>query len=103
MTAITEELALEVGVKHACEVLTVPRSRIYRARQSKDEPKARPTPTRALSKSERVEVRDVLNSPRFVDLAPRQVYASLLDEGQYLCHWRTTHRYRSPRRGSDSS
>ena len=92
MTAIAEELALEVGVKQACEVLEVPRSRIYRARQPKGESKGHPTPARAMSKSERVEVRDVLNSPRFVDLAPRQVYASLLDEGQYLCHWRTMYR-----------
>ncbi|MCB9104419.1 MAG: hypothetical protein H6633_09270 [Anaerolineales bacterium] len=23
---------------------------------------------------------------------PRQVYATLLDEGRYLCHWRTMYR-----------
>jgi putative transposase len=34
----------------------------------------------------------VLNSERFQDLAPREVYATLLDEGQYLCHWRTMYR-----------
>jgi putative transposase len=27
-----------------------------------------------------------------MDLPPRQVYAALLDEGQYLCHWRTMYR-----------
>ena len=27
-----------------------------------------------------------------MDLAPRAVYASLLDEGRYLCHWRTMYR-----------
>jgi putative transposase len=37
-------------------------------------------------------VRDLLNSQRFQDQAPRQVYAKLLDEGQYLCHWRTMYR-----------
>jgi putative transposase len=37
-------------------------------------------------------VRQTLNSERFQDLAPREVYASLLDEGQYLCHWRTMYR-----------
>ena len=32
----------------------------------------------------------MLNSERFCDTAPRQVYATLLDEdGIYLCHWRT--------------
>jgi len=34
----------------------------------------------------------VLNSPRFQDLAPRQVWAQLLDEGQYRCSWRTMYR-----------
>lgn len=31
----------------------------------------------------------MLNSPRFQDQAPREVYATLLDEGQYLCSWWT--------------
>ena len=30
-------------------------------------------------------MREVLNSERFVDLAPRQVYGTLLDEGEYYC------------------
>jgi putative transposase len=34
----------------------------------------------------------VLNSPRFVDLAPLQVYAQLLDEGTYLCSVSTMYR-----------
>jgi putative transposase len=34
----------------------------------------------------------VLHEPRFVDLAPAQVYASLLDEGRYLCSLRTVYR-----------
>lgn len=92
MTAIVEALANEVGVKRACAVLEVPRSRIYRSRQAQVEAKARPTPARALSQTERRQVRDALNSDRFADLAPRQVYARLLDEGTYLCHWRTMYR-----------
>ena len=39
-----------------------------------------------------MQVRETLNSERFMDKAPRQVYAALLDEGQYLCHWRTMYR-----------
>jgi putative transposase len=39
-----------------------------------------------------VQVRETLNSERFMDKAPRQVYAALLDEGRYLCHWRTMYR-----------
>ncbi len=37
-------------------------------------------------------MRDTLNSPRFQDQAPRQVYATLLDEGTYLCSWSTMYR-----------
>ncbi len=31
----------------------------------------------------------MLNSERFLDLPPRQIWATLLDEGTYICHWRT--------------
>jgi putative transposase len=51
-----------------------------------------PTPARALSREEKAEVRHVLNSERFQDAAPRQVYATLLDDQVYLCHWRTMYR-----------
>src|SRR5215207_1883417 len=33
-----------------------------------------------------------LNSERFADRAPRAIYATLLDEGIRLCHWRTMYR-----------
>lgn len=47
---------------------------------------------RALSADERAAVLAVLNSERFVDCAPRTIYATLLDEQQYLCSWRTMYR-----------
>jgi putative transposase len=37
-------------------------------------------------------VRQELNSERFQDCAPREVYATLLDEGRYLCSWRSMYR-----------
>jgi putative transposase len=86
------ELASQIGVKSACEVLNVPRSRIYRQRQVKAEPTPRPTPAHALSDAEKERVRELLNSERFMDQPPRQVYATLLDEGIYVCHWRTMYR-----------
>jgi putative transposase len=86
------ELAAQIGVKSACEALRVPRSRIYRQRQPKSAPVPRPTPTHGLSGDECGEVRATLNSERFMDCTPRQVYAALLDEGIYLCHWRTMYR-----------
>ena len=86
------ELASKIGVKSACEVLNVSRSRIYRQRQPKADPAPRPTPSHALSDAEKTRVRDLLNSERFMDQPPRQVYATLMDEGDYLCHWRTMYR-----------
>jgi putative transposase len=85
-------LASKIGVKKACEVLNVSRSRIYREGQPQAEPKPRPTPSHGLSPVEKATVREMLNSERFMDQAPRQVYAALLDEGNYLCHWRTMYR-----------
>jgi len=86
------ELAAKVGLKRACEALGVARSRIYRAQSSRAAAKLRQTPAHALSREEQVQVRETLNSERFMDKAPRQVYAALLDEGRYLCHWRTMYR-----------
>ena len=93
MMDLTAELAQTVGLKTACEMLNVPRSSVYRSRETPSEPKPRPTPARALSAEEKVQVREVLNSERFCDQSPRQVYATLLDEDEtYLCHWRTMYR-----------
>ena len=35
---------------------------------------------------------ETLHEPRFVDLAPAEVFATLLDEGRYLCSERTMYR-----------
>jgi putative transposase len=37
-------------------------------------------------------VLEVLHSERFVDVAPKEVFATLLDERVYLCSWRTMYR-----------
>ena len=72
--------------------LGVPRGRVYRARRSKRALAQRPTPHRASSPEEKAKVHRTLNSERFWDCSPREVYATLLDEGVYLCHWRTMYR-----------
>jgi putative transposase len=86
------QLSERVGVSAACEALGVPRSSLYRARQPKREPEPRPTPARALTPAEKDQVCQALNSERFQDCAPREVYATLLDEGEYLCSLRTMYR-----------
>jgi len=92
MITTATSLVPTIGVSRACDLMGVPRSSFYRAQQPKREPKPRSTPPRALTPAERNEVRQLLNSERFVDQAPRQVYATLLDEDIYLCHWRTMYR-----------
>lgn len=79
MMDIAVSLAEAIGVREACEALGVPRSSFYRLSRPDDPTSVseapRPTPERALSKAERELVREVLNSPRFQDCSPRQVYA----------------------------
>lgn len=87
---MAQELSQTIGITRACQVLEIPRSRLYPRRSPAPGP--RPTPAHALSAEERDQVRAVLNSERFMDCAPRQVYATLLDEGRHLCHWRTMYR-----------
>jgi putative transposase len=90
----TEQLAERVGVSAACQALEMPRSSLYRARNvTEPQPVCEdPVSPRALPPEERAEVRQVLNSERFADQPPREVYATLLDEGTYLCSWRTMYR-----------
>lgn len=93
MIVAAEELGQVVGLQAACRQLNVPRSAVYRARQPQKEPAPRPTPARALSDEERQAVREVLNSERFQDCSPYQVYATLLDDDElYLCSISTMYR-----------
>ena len=83
-------LAGHVGVHAACEALGVARATFYRRRRPKTgQRRPRPAPARALDAAERAEVFGVLCAPRFADRAPAEVYATLLDEGTYLCSERT--------------
>ena len=90
MTAIAQELSQVVGISHACQALGVPRSRLYPRQQATGS--SRPRPVHALSAEERTAIRALLNSERFMERAPRQIYAALLDEGKYWCHWRSMYR-----------
>ncbi len=55
-------------------------------------PRAPAPQPRALSPAERAEVLGVLHHDRFVDQAPATVYATLLDEGRYICSVPTMYR-----------
>ena len=88
------ELAEQTSTQEACRHLAYPRSRYYRQQQEKParEPKPVTPSPRALPLEEREAVRATLNSERFVDSSPRQVYGTLLDEGEYLCSVSTMYR-----------
>lgn len=91
MNAVAE-IAPLVGVRGACHALAVPRANFYRAQKPETEVAPRKTPPRSLSIQERQEVLDELHSERFVDKAPAEAWATLLDEGTYLCSIRTMYR-----------
>ena len=91
MSAV-RELAPLVGIVMACVMLAVARATYYRRLAPRMAPNKRPSPPRALDVQERRAVLDVLHEPRFVDLAPAEVYATLLDEQRYLCSERTMYR-----------
>lgn len=82
-------------VRPTCAALGVSRGTYYCHQQpvhlGPAAPRRRPVP-RALSTAERAVVLRVLHAPQFVDLAPAQVYAQLLDVGTYHCSVRTLYR-----------
>jgi putative transposase len=81
-----------VGVVAACAALCMSRSRYYRAQKPTAKPNPRPRPLRALSEDERAKVLATLDSDEFMDKAPAQVFAKLLEDGTYLCSTRTMYR-----------
>lgn len=94
MSTAVEALAEQMPVSRACAALGFARSSLYRHRQGKSAgvPLPRPTPPRALSPAERTTVRKLLDSERFADQSPYEVYATLLDEATYHCSISTMYR-----------
>jgi putative transposase len=89
-----QDLRMDVGAAAACRALDIARPTFYRRLGTRIEetPATRPASPRALSTLERQEVLDALHTDRFVDKAPTEVYATLLDEGIYHCSVRTMYR-----------
>jgi putative transposase len=90
-----QDLGRSVGIKCACDELSVSRASYYRQRQGSLCPPAVDRPrssARRLREEERAAVLACLHEERFQDCSPAQVYASLLDEGRYHCSLRTMYR-----------
>ena len=90
MRAVTEN-GPRLGIAPTCVALGLPKATYYRRLKPKPMPAKRKS-HRTLDANERRAVLDVLHEPRFADLAPAEVYATLLDEGRYLCSERTMYR-----------
>jgi putative transposase len=85
------ELAPQIGVRAACDAVGTTQAGYYRRHRKSPVPE-RPAPVphrdrhqpRALAQQEQQAILGVLHSERFVDFAPGEVWATLLDEGVYL-------------------
>jgi putative transposase len=91
MTAV-QKIAPQVGIKSACAALQIARATHYRRLQPKTAKSPLISP-RAISVPERRAILDTLNSQEFVDRAPQAVYATLLDQGIYLCSPSSMYRF----------
>ena len=96
MIDLAKQLSPDVGKKAACEAFLVPRATFYRYQDRRthvdDTVNNQRSSPLSLSCEERQQVIDILHSDRFVDDTPYQVYATLLDEGNYHCSIRTMYR-----------
>ncbi len=89
MGTFIELAAASVPTRQAAALVGVPRAtaarRIARASRPDPEPvQPRPAPANRLTDEERALVLSTLNSDEFVDKPPLQVYAILLERGQYV-------------------
>lgn len=95
LVQLVNEHTESMDVAGACQVMGLARGTYYRqacgpkldlpARANRRSP-------RALTELERARVMNLLTSERFCDDSPREVYATVLDEGRYLCSVPTMYR-----------
>jgi len=101
LDAQVDAFAARVGVARACTAFGV-NERSRRHRRQRDDGRLPVTPPAvvgprrphpaSLSAVEKDRIVETLCSERFWDLAPAQVYSTLLDEGVYLCSERQMYR-----------
>ena len=92
---LVQPLAARTSTAEACRLLGRSRAGHYRSLRPSApavERAPRPAPCNALTAAERAHVLAVLTCERFVDKSVAQVWATLLDEGTYLCSISTMHR-----------
>lgn len=76
-----------------CDSLDLARATYYRMNQSKNKvEKKKQFSPRKLTEHEEEKILSVLNSRKYCDMAPCEIYTTLLDESVYLCSPRTMYR-----------
>ena len=88
---VFSEVETLAGTRAACAALGRSRATHYRLRRGKLGPPAAPHPRQRLGATSSNAVLEVLRG-RFVDSAPAQAWATLLDEGTYLASQSTMYR-----------
>lgn len=88
-------LSDQVGVESACKAFGIARSTYYyraKPKAKSNSSDTRRTPDFAYSINEKREILTVMNSERYMDKNPYEIYASQLDAGNFLCSVRTMYR-----------
>lgn len=88
-------LAAHVGVVSACALVGRSRATHHRVASPKPRqhgPWPKPAHPAELSEQERTTVLELLTSEKYAEMAPAQVWARELDEGNYWCSARTMYR-----------
>ena len=84
-----------LSFREACRATGFSRATLLRYASTRGQPvrvKPRPPPPRKLTTEEEARIIDMLHSDRFIDRAPAEIYATLLDEEVYLGSTRTFYR-----------
>ena len=92
MIDLIHKVGPELGIVTACAALGLARATYYRQLAPMLGPAPKRLSPRAMTSDEKRIVLAALHEERFVDLAPSEVYATLLDEGTYHCSERSMYR-----------
>jgi putative transposase len=84
MVTYRELLKADVSTRDAARLVGIPRATATRKPTITPVPTVVPVPANKLDAAERAKILAVVNSDKFVDLPPVQIFAQLLDTGVYL-------------------
>ena len=98
LEAIAEAEASGASTAAACELIGISLRSVQRWRLAPDADDARQgprhEPRNSLSPRERAEIAELLTSPRFAGVSPKQIVPQLADEGRYVASESTMYRLR---------